>query len=184
MLKPICFATLLAGCFTADIALAGTANINLPVTVKPGESYPGLLSRASKLAGETIDRRFQQSPDSDRVNLLVTAEKQGEVAPILSVNVSRRDWRNAPNIDRHAKISPFGKDLLGFGGSRPASSPVAPTPTAATAPPTATPTSTKKSPVLVPVPPEALQDPGEQRSLPDQRLKPAPTDSGGGNPNF
>jgi hypothetical protein len=167
MFKPLTVLTLFAGIVAADVAVAQTTKIDLPVRVQKGESYQGLLARASKLAENTIERRFQGNSQSDRVNLIVTAEKEGEIAPLLSVNVSRQDWRGNPNLQRWANVFPFGKDLLGFGTPPlPAETPPAETPPVATPP-----TTTQPTPVPIDLIPE---DPASPIPLPNQRLRPTP----------
>ncbi|MEG3436437.1 hypothetical protein V0288_04840 [Pannus brasiliensis CCIBt3594] len=194
MFKSITALTLFASVAVVDVARAGTTAINLPVAVQRGESYQGLLARASKLAGETIGQRFQQNTAIDRVNVLVTAENQGEIAPLLSVNVSRQDWNGNPNVQRWARVFPFGKDLLGFGGSSsspsspppppsattgaaasppspPAKTPPGNTPPAKT-PPGDTPPDATNAPIIPPFPNDTLTEPSPPRPLPDQRLNP------------
>jgi hypothetical protein len=174
MFKSIRLFPLFAGLSMASAVLAGTIDIALPVRTKPGESYPALLARASKLAGDTIERRFQENVASDRVNLFVTAENQGEIAPIFAVNVSRQEWAGNPNIQRWARVFPLAKDLLGFGIPVPAPSavsPAPPSPAAEPIPPAAPGTAPASPTPPIGAIPEAPPPP---RSLPGERLNPAP----------
>jgi len=49
MYKSISVLTLLTGIIAVDVVLA-QSTVNLPIRVKQGESYEGLLTRASQLA--------------------------------------------------------------------------------------------------------------------------------------
>lgn len=173
MYKSITVLTLLTGIVAADLALAQSTSINLPITVQPGESYPGLLTRASQLAQTTIINRFNQNQNLNKLDLLITAEKSGAIAPLLSVQVSRQDWFSNPNIQRWTNVFPFGKDLLGFSRPQPGLTPnnppaaVNPTPT-----PSPAPSPSAATPPPPPLPFEDTPDNSPPPSLPNQRLFP------------
>ncbi|GCA73531.1 hypothetical protein MiTe_00346 [Microcystis aeruginosa NIES-2520] len=144
MYKSITVLTLLTGIIAVDVVFA-QSTVNLPITVKRGESYEGLLTRASQLAEKTIISRFNQQQGLNKIDLLITAEKSGAIAPLLSVKVSRQDWFGNPNIQRWGNVFPFGKDLLGFSSPAPVVTPksppaaVNPTPSPAPSPSATTP---------------------------------------------
>ncbi|MFN7557231.1 hypothetical protein [Microcystis sp.] len=144
MYKSITVLTLLTGIIAVDVVFA-QSTVNLPITVKRGESYEGLLTRASQLAEKTIISRFNQQQGINKIALLITAEKSGAIAPLLSVKVSRQDWSGHPNIQRWANVFPFGKALLGFSSPAPVVTPksppaaVNPTPSPAPSPSATTP---------------------------------------------
>jgi hypothetical protein len=168
MYKSISVLTLLTGIIAVDVAFAQSTSINLPITVKQGESYEGLLARASQLAQTTIINRFHQKHDLNKINLLITAEKSGAIAPLLSVNVSRQDWWGNPNIQRWANVFPFGRDLLGFSRPQPVATPNNPPPAVNPIPsPTPSPAS---PPPSLPLEDEPNNNP--QTPLPTQRLTP------------
>ena len=170
MLKSITVLTLLTGIVAADVAFAQNAAINLPVTVKRGESYEGLLERSFKLASKSIEQRLQGNKTANRVNLLVTAEQDGTIAPLFSVNVSRQDWTGNPNIQRWANVFPYGKDLLGFGSLRPVATPQTPpsTPPTEVPPPPANP---NPNPLPIDgIPAESLPPTPSQRLQPNRSL--------------
>jgi hypothetical protein len=168
MYKPICVLTLLTGIIAVDVVFA-QSTINLPITVKQGESYEGLLTRASQLAQTTIINRFNQTNSLNKIDLLITAEKSGAIAPLLSVKVSRQDWFGNPNIQRWTNVFPFGKDLLGFSSPQPVATPqnspaaVNPTPS-----PSPSPTATNPPPPALPFEDEPNNTP--QLPVPNQRL--------------
>ncbi|MFM7715159.1 MAG: hypothetical protein ACKO7A_21350, partial [Microcystis sp.] len=113
MYKSITVLTLLTGIIAVDVVFA-QSTVNLAIIVKRGESYEGLLTRASQLAEKTIISRFNQQQGINKIDLLITAEKSGAIAPLLAVKVSRQDWFGNPNIQRWTNVFPFGKALLGF----------------------------------------------------------------------
>jgi hypothetical protein len=169
MYKSISVLTLLTGIIAVDVVFA-QSTINLPITVKQGESYEGLVTRASQLAEETIINRFHQQHSINKIDLLITAEKSGSIAPLLSVKVSRQDWLGNPNIQRWTNVFPFGRDLLGFSSPPPVATPQNPparaNPTPSPAPsPTAT---TPPSPVALPFEDEPNNVP--QIPIPNQKL--------------
>lgn len=167
MYKSITVLTLLTGIIAVDVVLA-QSTVNLPITVKRGESYEGLLTRASQLAEKTIISRFNQQQGINKIDLLITAEKSGAIAPLLSVKVSRQDWFGNPNIQRWANVFPFGKALLGFSSPAPVVTPKSPPATVNPTPsPTASPTATTLPPAL---PFEDEPNNAPQIPIPKQRL--------------
>jgi len=165
MYKSISVLTLLTGIIAVDVVLA-QSTVNLPIRVKQGESYEGLLTRASQLAEKTIISRFNQQQGLNKIDLLITAEKSGAIAPLLSVKVSRQDWFGNPNIQRWANVFPFGKALLGFSSPAPVVTPKSPP---AAVNPTPSPGAT------TPPPPPALPFEDEPNNappipIPKQRL--------------
>ena len=167
MYKSITVLTLLTGIIAVDVVLA-QSTVNLPITVKRGESYEGLLTRASQLAEKTIISRFNQQQGINKIDLLITAEKSGAIAPFLSVKVSRQDWFGHPNIQRWANVFPFGKALLGFSSPAPVVTPKSPpaavNPTPSPAP---SPSATTPPPAL---PFEDEPNNAPQIPIPKQRL--------------
>ena len=125
MYKSITVLTLLTGIIAVDVVFA-QSTVNLPITGQQGESYEGLLTRASQLDEKTIISRFNQQQGINKIDLLITAEKSGAIAPLLSVKVSRQDWFGHPNIQRWRNVFPFGKDLLGFSSPAPVVTPKSP----------------------------------------------------------
>ena len=167
MYKSISVLTLLTGIIAVDVVLA-QSTVNLPITVKRGESYEGLLTRASQLAEKTIISRFNQQQGINKIDLLITAEKSGAIAPLLSVKVSRQDWFGNPNIQRWANVFPFGKALLGFSSPAPVVTPKSPPAAVNPSPsPAPSPTATTPPPAL---PFEDEPNNAPQIPIPKQRL--------------
>ncbi|MCA2654442.1 MAG: hypothetical protein IM473_00735 [Microcystis sp. M015S2] len=167
MYKSITVLTLLTGIIAVDVVFA-QSTVNLTIAVQQGESYEGLLTRASQLAEKTIISRFNQQQGINKIDLLITAEKSGAIAPLLSVKVSRQDWFGHPNIQRWANVFPFGKALLGFSSPAPVVTPKSPpaavNPTPSPAP---SPSATTPPPAL---PFEDEPNNAPQIPIPKQRL--------------
>ncbi|QGZ91821.1 hypothetical protein [Microcystis aeruginosa] len=169
MYKSITVLTLLTGIIAVDVVFA-QSTVHLPITVKQGESYEGLLTRASQLAEKTIISRFNQQQGLNKIDLLITAEKSGAIAPLLAVKVSRQDWFGNPNIQRWTNVFPFGKDILGFSSPTPVVTPKSP-PAAVNPSPSPAPSPGATTP---PPPPALLfeDEPNNapQIPIPNQRL--------------
>ncbi|MDB9507999.1 hypothetical protein [Microcystis aeruginosa] len=175
MYKSITVLTLLTGIIAVDVVFA-QSTVNLPITVQQGESYEGLLTRASQLAEKTIISRFNQQQGLNKIDLLITAEKSGAIAPFLSVKVSRQDWFGHPNIQRWRNVFPFGKDLLGFSSPAPVVTPknppaaLNPTPSPAPSPGATTPPAPPalpfedepNNPSPIPIPKQRLNTPANR----------------------
>ena len=167
MYKSITVLTLLTGIIAVDVVFA-QSTVNLPITVQQGESYEALLTRASQLAEKTIISRFNQQQGINKIDLLITAEKSGAIAPLLSVKVSRQDWFGHPNIQRWANVFPFGKALLGFSSPAPVVTPKSPPAAVNPSPsPAPSPTATTPPPAL---PFEDEPNNAPQIPIPNQRL--------------
>jgi hypothetical protein len=167
MYKSITVLTLLTGIIAVDVVFA-QSTVNLPITVQQGESYEALLTRASQLAEKTIISRFNQQQGINKIDLLITAEKSGAIAPLLSVKVSRQDWFGNPNIQRWANVFPFGKALLGFSSPAPVVTPKSPPAAVNPSPsPAPSPTATTPPPAL---PFEDEPNNAPQIPIPKQRL--------------
>lgn len=173
MYKSISVLTLLTGIIAVDVVFA-QSTVNLPITVQQGESYEALLTRASQLAEKTIISRFNQQQGINKIDLLITAEKSGAIAPLLSVKVSRQDWFGNPNIQRWANVFPFGKALLGFSSPAPVVTPKSPPAAVNPSPsPAPSPTATTPPPALpfedepnnappIPIPKQRLTTPANR----------------------
>ncbi len=99
---------------------------------------------------------------------MITAEKSGAIAPLLSVKVSRQDWFGNPNIQRWANVFPFGKALLGFSSPAPVVTPKSPPAAVNPSPsPAPSPTATTPPPAL---PFEDEPNNAPQIPIPKQRL--------------
>lgn len=77
---------------TPQVAEAYTVRVNLPVNRQQNESYENLVQRAKAVALETTQQTFHQSSQVTDVSVIIIGQNQGEVAPVLSLQVSRPQW--------------------------------------------------------------------------------------------
>lgn len=122
--------------------------------VQPGEAYQPFISRAETVARAAVQRSFDRDILISEVLVVIVGQRQGQSAPVLSVQVSRNQWRGRPDPRHWATYFPTTRILLGFGSP---TTPTRTTPTAAppatTAPPTLIPPVGNTSPTSTPLPP-------------------------------
>ncbi|MBW4575913.1 MAG: hypothetical protein KME08_11580 [Aphanothece sp. CMT-3BRIN-NPC111] len=134
---------------------ASTAQITVPISREANESYESLLNRAEAVSWATTQRRFKQDISVTNVALIVLAENQGFIAPIVSLKVNRQQWQSQPYVQRWATYFPYIESLLGFQNN-------------------VTPPSPSASPTLTPTPtPEAI--PSQPTNVPPGTVPPQPT---------
>jgi len=90
------------------------ASIDLWVTRQLDETYETLLSRAEQAVLATVEENFDQNKKISNVTVMVMAENYGATAPVLSLEVSRNQWRKSPNIQRWGTYLMSARSLLGF----------------------------------------------------------------------
>lgn len=57
-----------------------------------------IVLEAELLASQTINQQFSQDPALTAVEVVVMANRNGEVMPLLEATVSRDEWRSQPTI--------------------------------------------------------------------------------------
>lgn len=92
-------------CFFGEASRSIAANserlvINLPVYDAADRD---VVSQAESLAETTISRQFRQNPTQSIVQVVVTADRHGEVIPIVAVTVSRAQWQANPQVSAWSK---------------------------------------------------------------------------------
>ncbi|MBW4640183.1 MAG: hypothetical protein KME05_18530 [Gloeocapsa sp. UFS-A4-WI-NPMV-4B04] len=90
------------------------ASIDLWVTRQLDETYETLLSRAEQAVLATVEENFDKNKQISNVTVMVMAENYGATAPVLSLEVSRNQWRKSPNIQRWGTYLMSARSLLGF----------------------------------------------------------------------
>ena len=129
-------------------AVAYTGRLNVTLTVEPGETFEQLLRRAENVARAAAQRNFDRDILITDVLINISAEYQSRVSPILTLEATRRQWKNRPDTRRWATYYRSAKSLLNL----PEQSPVitSPSPTANPAPPPApaTPTTPPTEPTI------------------------------------
>ncbi|MEB3122049.1 MAG: hypothetical protein VKL41_12600 [Snowella sp.] len=173
-----CFASLTLGCggwFTvvlvdSPVAIAQISQIPLTLSREPDETYPNFVQRATRLVTTRLKNDFSKNSSLNEVRIVVIGQNNGNIAPVLSVNMSRRQWLSNPNPQPLINYFSDSEFLLGFDAPV---APVAPTPQTAIAAPT-NPTTPPPDPS-----PPVNNPPSSAGSLPPDSETPnnAPTNS-------
>jgi hypothetical protein len=181
--------TLIGGLLLTQVALASPTEVNLSIKRQPSENYDRFVQRAETLATQTVQQRFAENQSLDELRVLVVGENQGAIAPLLTVQVNRLDWRGEPNVKRWQTVFPYSQDLLGFNQQQaqidkptvPTSPISTPEPVMSPSPiptPDTTATPPKQPPTLdpsemFPLPyPDQIPSLEPQPPIPNQRLQP------------
>ncbi|HIK26568.1 MAG: hypothetical protein N3E45_09035 [Oscillatoriaceae bacterium SKW80] len=93
---------------------AYTARINLSIEREASETYDSLMRRARTVARAAAQRSFDTDLLVSEVLIFVVGENKGALAPLLTLEVSRSQWRNRPDPQYWAKYYPTSKTLLGL----------------------------------------------------------------------
>lgn len=144
---------------------AYVSRVDVVVAVQPGETYETFLNRAEAVARAATQRAFDRDILTSEVYVIIVGRKPDATVQVLSVQVSRNQWRSRPDSRRWATYYSSARVLLGFGSSAPARSPAAASPT----PPGA-------NPAAIPVPilePQTPAEPLPQTAPPTQPPLPA-----------
>ena len=80
-----------------QIVQAYTARVDLLIDRLPEESYETVLRRAESAARAATQRSFDQDILVTEVSVILSAQNQGAIAPILSLEVSRPQWQKSPD---------------------------------------------------------------------------------------
>ncbi|WP_448561754.1 hypothetical protein [Trichothermofontia sp.] len=139
-------------------AHAYVARMEITLDRLPNESYDTLLRRAEAAARAAAQRGFDRDVLVSELSIIVMAQNRGLTAPLLTLQVSRMQWRNRPDAGLWITYFRTAKDLLGLGGSP---QPTTPTPTAAPPTPQPTPVSTPQPAATTPTaaPPATTSSP-------------------------
>jgi hypothetical protein len=91
---------------------AYTARVNVAIEREGDESYEALLQRAELIARAAAQRSFDRDILINDVSVMIVAQSQGVEVPILSLGVSRQQWRSRPDPRRWATYYKTAKTLL------------------------------------------------------------------------
>jgi hypothetical protein len=111
-------------------AIAQISQIPLTLSREPDETYPSFVQRATTLVASRFKNDFSKNSSLNELRIVVIGQNNGNIAPVLSVNMSRRQWLNNPNPQPLINYFADSEFLLGF------DAPVAPPPQTAIAAPT------------------------------------------------
>lgn len=138
-------------------ALAYTATVDIELEPKANETYETLLRRAEAIARAATQRSFDQDILVTEVALTILAQGEGSTIPLLSMQVSRPQWRSRPDPQQWATYFRSAQTFLRLDQPATGTTPAQPTPTPtptlqATPTPQPTPTFIPQQPFQVPVP--------------------------------
>lgn len=96
-------------------AWADTARrVDLSLDRQPNETYESLVRRAETAATAAAQSSFNQDAGVADVSVMVVAQNQGAIAPVLSLQVSRTEWDSRPDTQRWGRYFSNAKVLLKF----------------------------------------------------------------------
>lgn len=137
-------AWLVQSAIAPSVVQAYTARVDVTLDRQPGESYTALLRRAEAAARAAAQRSFDRDILTSQVTVVVAAQNDGLVVPVLSLDVSRPQWKSRPDPQRWSTYFRTSQALLrldnaaqadGAAPGQPAFQP-APAPTAVPSQPT------------------------------------------------
>ncbi len=151
--------------------IAQIPQIPLTLSREANETYLSFVQRATNLVTTRLGNNFSQNSSLNQVRIVVIGENNGNVAPVLSVNMSRQQWLNNPNPEPLINYFPDSQFLLGFDTPAPATPQKSPTPTPSPVSqpnPTSSPTATP--PAIAP--PINNQSPSQNPAPPNEENSP------------
>ena len=95
-----------------QIVQAYTARVDLLIDRLPKESYETVLRRAESAARAATQRSFDQDILVTEVSVIISAQNQGAIAPILSLEVSRPQWQKLPDPQNWTTYFKTARSLL------------------------------------------------------------------------
>ncbi|MGV0024316.1 hypothetical protein [Phormidesmis priestleyi] len=78
-----------------------------------GDDFTTLMQQANTIARDLINQSFAD-PTTTEVSLKVSGEREGQIAPLLSISVSRQDWQTRSSVQQWARYFGGSTTLLGF----------------------------------------------------------------------
>ncbi|AOY81204.1 hypothetical protein BJP36_16115 [Moorena producens JHB] len=93
-------------------AEANTARINVTLNREPDETYQGFMRRAEVVARAAAQRSFDSDILTTKVAITILGQNQGEIAPVLLLEVSRPSWKRRPDAKYWATYFPNTQFLL------------------------------------------------------------------------
>ncbi|HEY9621859.1 MAG TPA: hypothetical protein V6C78_15995 [Crinalium sp.] len=100
-----------------QVAQAEPARMLIPLNREPGETYDTLIRRAEATSRVLTQRSFDNNPAVTDVSITVTAEREGLIAPLLTLEASRDQWRSRPEPQYWTTYFETSRALLGLDGT-------------------------------------------------------------------
>ncbi|MBD0337073.1 MAG: hypothetical protein ICV62_16420 [Cyanobacteria bacterium Co-bin13] len=99
---------------TPPAAVAYTSRVSLFLVREQDESYASLVQRAQITARAGVQRSFDADLLVTEAIVVVVGESQGITVPILTVEVTRNQWRSLPDVTYWARYYNTANALLGL----------------------------------------------------------------------
>jgi hypothetical protein len=106
-----CITTIVLGLSHISPGIAATRRFSQQI--QGDSSFERMVQQAETIAQETANQAFNE-PNTTEIVVNIAAEQEGQIAPILWLNVSREDWQRQQSIQVWAKYPGGVKRLLGF----------------------------------------------------------------------
>ncbi|MDX2100796.1 MAG: hypothetical protein SFW36_23705 [Leptolyngbyaceae cyanobacterium bins.59] len=103
----VCFSE---GVFRSVLAQSEDLVIQMPVYGQVTDH--NFTTQAELLVSETIQQKFKQNANLSSVRVIVLGDRNGEIIPILTVNVSRTQWQQTPQVRAWGKYNSASYALL------------------------------------------------------------------------
>jgi hypothetical protein len=78
------------------------------------QPFSALKQSAMELAQQSVEQWFRQNPQAADVVVTIIGDRNGQLAPILTIAVTREQWQQTRNIAQWARIFDNAEILLGF----------------------------------------------------------------------
>lgn len=131
-----------------QVVFAATYRQEVTLSPEPEETYQTLIRRAEAAARVAAQQGFDNNSTVTDVVITVLGEEQEQIVPLLTLNVSRADWRSFPDPQRWATYYRAARTLLQLDPVVTTPPPIQPTPVQPTpTDPTATPTAAPTTPL-------------------------------------
>lgn len=90
-------ASMIPSAIAPKIVTAYPQTVEIYLTRQGGETYENLLERSAIIARAATQRTFDTDVLVTEVAVIILADNEGLIAPLLTLNVSREDWWQKPD---------------------------------------------------------------------------------------
>ncbi|NJL45969.1 MAG: hypothetical protein HC922_10195 [Leptolyngbyaceae cyanobacterium SM2_3_12] len=94
------------------VAQAYTSRLNLFLVREPDESFTSFVQRSEIIARAAVQRSFDSDVLMTDVVVTIVGDSQTIAVPILTVDVSRRDWQLRPDVRQWARYYDAAQGLM------------------------------------------------------------------------
>lgn len=89
-------------------------NLSIIVESRGYDSFSMMRQQAAVLAQEAVAKAFQRNADTTEVSVMVSGDRNGQIAPLLSAQITRAQWEQNASIFAAARYFDGSEQLLGF----------------------------------------------------------------------